>query len=141
MAKKKPGQPLKLNKQIIKKVSEAVSIGTPMTAAAIYGGIAYQSHLNYYGAGEAESARLADDPAATPDPTKRLFVEYFDAINQAKADAAVTWSSVLNNAANVDPRWAFEMLRKWYPETYGEPTKKMEITGADGEPLLVKLDR
>lgn len=142
MGKRKVGKPLKLTAEVIKNVCEAVSIGTPLAAASVYGGISYRSHINYYNAGADEFSRLEEVEGAVADPAKRLFLQYFLGINKAKADAAVTWAQVLNNAATVDPRWAFEMLKKWYPETYGETIKKVELTGADGGAIeqVVKID-
>lgn len=52
-------------------------------------------------------------------PFERDYVNFFKAINEASAVAAVQWLQVIDAAANQDPAWAAWMLKTRYPQQYG----------------------
>jgi hypothetical protein len=135
----KAGRPLKLTKPVTERICDAISIGTPLTAAARYGGISYRTFLNWYQAGQTEFERLEEAEAqakkADPDPDQKKYLQFFHQVEEAKANGMISWANVLNNAARVDPKWAAYMLEKWDSQTYGQQAQRLEVTGKGGGPI------
>lgn len=132
----KAGRPLKLNKTVQQKITDAISIGTPLKAAARCGGICYETFNNWYKTGQEIWQRLldADDKEAERriydglEPEDKSFLKFFHQVEEAKANAGVSWANVINNAAAVDPKWASFMLEKWFPEDYDQ-AQRVEVSG------------
>lgn len=136
MAKsRKLGAPTKLTKQRTALIADAVSIGTPLTAAARYGGISYNTFMNWYTRGEVLEQQIQDGGAIPYDPKDRMYLYFFRQIEVAKSEAAVSWTTVLNNEAQINPQWASWMLTKWYPEQFADRSH-LDVTSA-GEALPV----
>lgn len=139
------GNPPKLTKKVIDTICEAIQIGTPHSAAAVYGGVTYRAFRYWMSEGQAEAERLAglieqgvENPE--PEPAKALHLHLFHKVEEAKAYAIAAWVNTINTHAvdRLDPNWARFMLSKHSPETYGEQAQKIELTGKDGGPVAFK---
>lgn len=133
----KAGAKLKLTKTVAKNICDAIQIGTPVSAAAVYGGVSYRTFLYWMQMGGEEAQRLdelieAGENDPQPDEKKAVYLQFFRKVGEAKAEAAATWSQTLSDAASKDPTWARYMLSKHYPEAYGDQPQKIELTGKDG---------
>lgn len=115
------GRPPKLTKKIQESVCGAIGIGTPLSAAAVYGGITYQTFTNWFNRGE--KAKAVQDAGLEVKDNEKIYLAFFDNVQEARANAAVGWANTLNTAANTDPSFALRMLQIWYPETYNPPQK------------------
>lgn len=117
----KAGRPPKLTKKVSETICAAIGIGTPLSAAAVYGGISYPTFTLWVNRGE-KAKMLQDEGLEIPD-TETEYLTFFNNVQEARANAAVGWANTLNTAANTDPSFALRMLQIWYPETYNPPQK------------------
>lgn len=121
----KAGRPPKLTKRVTETICNAIGIGTPLSAAAVYGGITYPTFTLWVNRGE--KARILQDSGQEVPESELEYLTFFNNVQEAKANAGVTWANVLNTAANNDPNFAFRMLQVWFPDTYNPP-QKHEVT-------------
>ena len=75
----------------------------------------------------------ADEPGADP-----RYAAFRDAANVAHATAEADAIRVITNAGKLDARHAEWFLERSFPNRYGRQTRT-EVTGKNGEPLLVAL--
>lgn len=135
-AKRGRGAPTKLTRARARRIADAVGIGTPLSAAGRYGGVTYQTYLNWYKKGEELAAAVERGEVEKLTAKDRLYLYFFDKIEEAKAEAAVVWANVLYQEAQRSPQWASWMLQNWYPEQYGNRTK---VTGDEEDPVVIKV--
>jgi len=128
------GRKEKLNKKTIEALAAAISIGATQEIAARYADIGESTFYAWLVEAETEKRRLAEGGEPSTEQRPRLLLELVEAIEAAKGERAVRWLNVVNDAANVDPAWAFRMLERLH-EGYGPPAQKTELTGKDGGPV------
>lgn len=139
------GRKTKLSKKTIAALSDAIGVGATLEMAAAYAGISRSCLFRWMQEGRAEAERLqvAEDKgeAAEALPEKKKFLELFNAVEEAKAQAGLAWQNVINNAAAVDPQWAWKMLQTRFPKDYApaQATAAVTVTGPEGQPLLAGL--
>lgn len=128
------GRKEKLNKKTIEAIAAAISIGATQEIAARYADIGESTYYAWLVDAEAERSRLQLGGEPSTEPRPRLLLELVEAIEAAKGERAIRWLGVVNEAANVDPSWAFRMLERLH-EGYAPPTQRTELTGKDGGPV------
>lgn len=101
-----------LTAERLEQITTALSNGLTRETAAKYARVSYQTFYNWYTRGRAEFERLEKKI-----PAKRgykiqesLYLNFFNQVEIAEADAIVEWQQVINRAARTDPVWAFKML-------------------------------
>jgi hypothetical protein len=132
---RKLGAPTKLTKQRIELITDAVSIGTPLTAAARYGGISYNTFSNWYNNGEILEQQIQDGEPLPYNRRDKMYLHFFRQVEEAKAEAAVNWTTLLNNEAQMSPQWAAWMLTKWYPEQFADRSHVDVTSGGEALPV------
>jgi hypothetical protein len=132
---KRIGAPTKLTRPRARRIADAIGIGTPLSAAARYGGVSYQTYLNWHKKGQALTDSIEAGEELELDAQDKLFLYFFDKVEEAKAEAAVVWANVIYQEAQHNPQWAAWMLQNWYPEQFGNRTQ-LDVTSG-GEPLPV----
>lgn len=111
------GQPSKLTPDVHERIVAAVRAGNFFETAARYAGITYTTFRNWMVRGEKELARL-DNSRAQPRESEAPYLEFFEAVSQAEAEAEVAavayWQRAIPGnwqaaAAFVQARWR----RRW----------------------------
>ncbi len=133
----KRGRKLLLNNKIIASFCEALSIGASQKLAAQYAGVSEGAVINWLNQGR-ELAEKLESGADIPQD-KKIFVKLLSEVEKANAEAGITWLQVVDKAAQVDPTWAWRMLKVRYPEGFTE-IDRTEITGAGDISIMVHYD-
>jgi hypothetical protein len=84
-----------------------------------------------------ERQRIVD--GGVPDPEKRRYLALLAAVEDAEADAGITWLQVVDKAAQNDPSWAWRMLKQRFPEGFQDIVEQ-KITGPNGGAVQVEHD-
>ena len=134
------GAPHKITKQRTEAFCQARSIGMAYYACALYAGVSPETPKNWMAAGkrvlkEMGEAGESGEPMRELSDFEKAAVDFQLAVWEAEAAASATWQQTINNAAQIDPEWAWKMLERWYPDEYQAPATKVQHTGADGDPI------
>lgn len=132
---RKLGAPTKLTKQRTALIADAISIGTPLGAAARYGSISYNTFVNWYNKGEILEEQVQKGDPLPYNRADKMYLYFFRQVEEAKAEAAVSWTTVINNEAQISPQWASWMLTKWYPEQFAERSHVDVTSGGETLPV------
>ena len=133
---KKIGRPIKVNKGRTEAFCEAISIGCTDAMAAAYARIGQDTAIDWLKRGKSELERRAK--GETPQEGEQPFVDFSQAVEQARMEAGIRWQQVVDAAAGKDPNWAYRMLRVRFPQDYREVTQQ-EIGGPDGAPVPIAV--
>lgn len=128
-------RPTKLTPTTVQRLTQALRIGADYKLACGYAGISYGCFREWMKAGEQAK--------------RGQFFEFYEAVEKARADAAMGWLAKIEAAANAG-NWkaAQYKLACLYPETYGNRSSiRAEHSGPDGgaiqidhyESLLMKV--
>ena len=123
------GRKSKLTPEVIEKITSAIRMGNDNKVAAALAGI---SEATYY-------KWLTEAEKADADP---LFIEFSESVTQAQAQAEARAVSLIQKASN-EGRWQASSwwLERKHPERWGRNDKiRQEISGTDGEPLVLSVD-
>lgn len=96
-ARREPGRPTLLDKEVEDKLVEATRIGSPMTVAAAYVGIAERTFQDWMLRGHNEQQARLD--GEDPDPVEQKYLDLFEKVTKARANAAVQSVVLLRKAA------------------------------------------
>jgi len=120
------GRPSKFTPEVRAKIIAAVRAGNFLDTAARYAGVEYQTFRNWMVRGEKELARLAQ-PNAKPRESEAPFVEFFETVSQAEAEAEVAavtyWQDALPN--NWQASSAF--VRSRYRRRWDPPQQQVNV--------------
>ncbi len=108
------GRKTKLTEEVVRKLEEAIAMGTPFRLAAKYAGIA--------------ESTLHDWRAKKP--------EFSEQLGQVEGRAVVTLLALIQKAAQEDWRAAAWKLEKRYPEEFGKQVH--ELQGKDGGAIQIE---
>jgi hypothetical protein len=125
----KIGRPTKVTKQRTEAFCEAISIGCTDAMAAAYARIGQDTAIDWLKRGKHELERRAKDEPAQED--EQPFVDFSQAVQQARMEAGIRWQAVVDKAANNDANFALRMLRIRFPNDYRE-VSQTEISGPGG---------
>lgn len=113
-------RPTKYSDEAVKRITDAIELGATYDLAASYGGVTFQTFLNW----------RRDKPA-------------FDrAVTDAEGKAAVKWLAKIEQAATAGA-WqaAAWKLERRYPNMYGKTVQEQQHTGKDGAPFEIVIRR
>jgi hypothetical protein len=128
------GRKTKLTPELLDRLSQALAAGNYVETACAYAGI---SHSVFY-----HWLMEAKKPDA-----KKIYLEFLDTIERARAAAEIRNLSIVQNAASGDPekdkdpdwRAATWFLERAYPKKWGRH-ERLELSGTDGAPINVAID-
>lgn len=126
-------RPTKLNAEVQEAVCKALRAGNNRPAACAFGGITYQTLLNWSKRAEA-SLKLLED-GETIEDSEIPFVEFLEGVQKAEGLAQVEAVAVIQKAARegVDGTWtaAAWWLERKFPDQWGrrERTDRREPIG------------
>jgi len=151
------GAPTKLTQETIDSICEALMIGATYKIACEFAGVSYQSHRNWFAAGEqlridldkneADRERikelrrkgLSDEPIPPPmklTAREERYLDYFDALKEANAAAAITHLNFLYQSAPQSPQISQWILTRRF-DGFEEPSRRVEHSTQPGAPLEI----
>lgn len=124
--------PSKLTPDTQDRIVQALRMGATYELAAQYGGVTYNTFNEWRKRAVAELDR-ADSARKHTEvrESERPYVEFYEAVQKAEADAVVGWLAKIEKAAS-DGNWqaAAWKLERRYPRDYGRTVVSQEHTGA-----------
>ncbi len=109
-------RPTKLTPKVQRKLVGFTRAGVFLTASAAFVGLTRPTVYSWMQRGEAEEAR--QDGGEPPNKAEQPYVEFAQAMRQAKAYANITDMAVIRRAAQTDPEWAWRSLKLRHPERF-----------------------
>jgi hypothetical protein len=110
------GNKTKLTPELIKNIAAALSNGITRETAARYARVSYQTFYNWRNRGKVEKERR--DNGEKPNKKEKLYLDFFNQIDEGETEAIMNWQDTVNKAARTDPVWAFKMLTLRDPKGY-----------------------
>ena len=136
----KMGKPGLLNPELQEKIVELIKLGNYAEDAAGAVGINRNTFFLWMARGRAESERLKLIPDAEPNELETPYVNFMSAVEKARDEATARNVAVIQRAAtNGDWKAAAWYLERTRQKTYGR-AERVEMTGADGEPMKMVVD-
>jgi|GEM_PF-5737586 len=83
---------------------------------------------------QAREERDAIAAGNEPNPERKPFLALLSAIEDAEADAGMSWLQVVDKAAQSDPNWAWRMLKQRFPEGF-QDVVQAQVSGPGGAPI------
>ena len=115
-------RPLKLTKEVEKRLAYALELGTTYKLAFQYAGICYKTFRNWMKRGENYSLK----PGHPPEKDK--YVHFLHHIKKSSAVGAIEMLKIIKKAAPENWQAAAWMLERRFPEDYG---RNRIVTGED----------
>ena len=113
-------RPTKLTPEAQEAIVDGINAGLTFRLSCARAGVTPATFYNWLGKGEVAKSGV--------------LMEFFDAVERAKADSALRLVSQITLQAPADWRAAAFMLERRFPDDYG---KRTEVTGKDGSPVKV----
>lgn len=136
----KVGKPTLLNDELQEKIVELIKLGNYAEDAAGAVGIGRTTFFLWMARGRAESERLKLMPDAEPNELETPYVTFMNAVEKARDEATARNVAVIQKAAHSgDWKAAAWYLERTRQKTYGR-AERVEMTGADGEPMKMVVD-
>lgn len=136
----KMGKPGLLNPELQEKIVELIKLGNYAEDAAGAVGINRNTFFLWMARGRAESERLKLIPDAEPIELETPYVNFMSAVEKARDEATARNVAVIQKAAHSgDWKAAAWYLERTRQKTYGR-AERVEMTGADGEPMKMVVD-
>lgn len=136
----KLGKPGLLNTELQEKIVELIRLGNYAEDAAGAVGIGRTTFFLWMARGKAESERLKLIPDAEPIELETPYVDFMNAVEKARDEATARNVAVIQRAAHSgDWKAAAWYLERTRQKTYGR-AERVEMTGADGEPMKMVVD-
>ena len=132
------GRPTKLTPDIHRAIVTALEAGNYQDDSAAYAGVSTSALYNWLARGRVERERI--EAGDKPRKAETIFVDFLDAVESARAKAAVRHVANIAKAAN-DGVWQASAwyLERSYPQKWGR-LNRTEISGPDGGPIEARVD-
>jgi transposase len=130
--------PTKLTPQVQERVVSALNAGNYQDTAARYAGITRATFYNWLERGRIERERIAaGEKALKPE---RIYLDFLDAVENARANAEVRSVALIQKAAN-EGTWqaAAWFLERSHPQRWAR-LNRTEISGPQGGPIETTVD-
>ena len=116
-------RPTKLTPDTQRRICDAIRAGNYQDIAAQHAGITAATFYNWMVKGEAG---------------KGQYLEFFDAVKKAQADAEVRNIAIIGSAAEKTWQAAAWLLERRNPDRWGNKEKR-ELTGANSGPVEIRV--
>jgi hypothetical protein len=111
MARKRNGRPSLLTKDRVKKITDAIAIGSSYDLAAKYAGISTPTIQNWLAQGRRLQAMIeAGKQMKDFSSQEKKLLSFLKDVEEASAEAGIKWQQVVEKAAKIDPAMALHML-------------------------------
>lgn len=130
--------PTKLTPEVQEKIVSALNAGNYQDTAARYAGITRATFYNWLERGRIERERI--ESGEKPSKSEAIYVEFIEAIEQARANAEVRAVALIQKAAT-EGNWraAQFFLERSHPQRWGA-LNRTEISGPQGGPIETMID-
>lgn len=128
------GRPLKLNHELIARLTVALKTGAYVETAAAYVGIHKDTFYRWLRKGNDERNHIQN--GGKPRKTYGLYLDLYDAVEKAQATAETRDLAIISSAAETHWQAAAWKLERRHPGRWGRT--RHEITGADGGPIAIE---
>ena len=132
------GARIRLNATVQEKIISALVAGNYQEIAAQYAGVGKTTYFKWLAWGREEIERLEMDEAAEPDPTKTVFANFVEAVEEARAGIEVRLTTGIILAAKDDWHAGAWFLERSFPQRYGR-VDKTQISTEEGKPLEINI--
>ena len=132
------GRPSKLTRKTHKDIEDAIYTGATYRLAAQYAGISYDTLNAWRKRGEAEAARLAADPSAKPVKSEAMYLKFSEMLEDARANAGISWLQVIEQTARTDASWAKYLLQTHFPDDYAPKPAEVTVKGDANAPIQIR---
>lgn len=122
----KAGRKTELTIEVIESICASIRGGSYVNAACGRARVSYRSFFGWKERGQKER----------DEDIESIYTQFLDAIEHAEADNEVML--VEQVASDTDWRAKMEILKRRYSDRWGD-RNKMEMTGADGKPLVTTM--
>lgn len=132
-------RPTALTKEVHDLIVDAIKLGNYQEYAAKAAGVTESTFYNWMDRGKRERERLINEDEK-PNPKEKVFLEFFEAVEKAKALAIAQNVAVIQKAAATGT-WqaAAWWLERTAQKTYGRK-QQLEHTGDAKNPISVSVD-
>jgi len=129
-------RPSLLTPERTEKIVALIAAGNFAETAALASGISKQTYYNWLARGRAERDRLNEKPNLKVRAKEEPYLEFFDSIEKARAEAEARMVVLITKAAQEPRTWqaAAWWLERVAPQKYGR-VNRTEISGPDGTPI------
>jgi transposase len=129
-------RPTLLTPERTEKIVALISAGNFAETAALASGISKQTYYNWLARGKAERERLNEVLNGKPRVKEAPYLEFFDSIEKARAEAEARMVVLITKAAQEPRTWqaAAWWLERVAPQKYGR-INRTEISGPEGSPI------
>lgn len=115
------GRPIKLTKELEKKITDVIRAGNYIETAAAYSGISKSTLYDWLKRGERERQR-SENNGVKVSKKEQPFVEFSDAIEKALAEAEIRDVMRITEASKTDWKAAAWRLERKFPDKWGRKT-------------------
>jgi len=115
--KAKLGRPASISPEKIEKLTKALKAGSYIDTAAAYAGIHKTTFYNWLNTGSKEAEACIDEDRA-PVTDLKIYVDFFNLVSEAIADAETRNVLIIANAAKKNPSLACWMLERRNPKAW-----------------------
>jgi transposase-like protein len=112
----------------VKSICEALQTGATRKAAAESNGITDRTLRAWMARGEEDEEN----------EKKTVFSSFSSALRRSEAECELRWVSTINEAANTDWRAALQLLKRRYPESWGD---RLSFKSLPDDILIAVLNR
>lgn len=114
-------RPTGLTAELQVRIVDAIKAGNYTEVAAEAAGVSKRTYYYWMERGRKEAERLEQNPSARPRKSEAPFLQFFQAVKQAKAEAELRDLSIISNAAR-SGNWqaAAWKLERSHPERWGK---------------------
>lgn len=96
---------VKLDDEAITNVAMTLARGSYLETAAAFAGVSRQTLYNWVSRGRKESERLEENPGADIEPSEELYLDLFDTVTRAQAEASARDLAIISYHADVLGDW------------------------------------
>jgi len=133
-------RPTKLNKEVREAICKALRSGNNRPAACAFGGVSYQTMLNW--GKRAQLALARAEAGETIEDSEIPFVEFLEGVQKAEGNAEVGMVAVIHQAARqaVDGQWqaAAWWLERKHPDRWGR-RERVENREPAGDKIQINV--
>lgn len=129
-------RPTLLTPERTEKIVALIAAGNFAETAALAAGISKQTYYNWLARGRVERERLTEKPSLKPRTKEEPYLEFFDAVEKARAEAEARMVVLITKAAQEPRTWqaAAWWLERVAPQKYGR-VNRTELSGPEGQPI------
>jgi hypothetical protein len=136
MAKRR-GKPTKLTPKTVEAICEGIEMGMDYKHAAMRARVSYSSFNSWMQQGRAvrEAIEEAGEKGVEVSTADKRYLNFLEAVEEANAEAMAYHLDNLESHSRAQPQVSQWLLERRFPETFGPPVVRKELSGRGGQPI------